>query len=304
MMRNFCTITTADHAYKVFALCDSLVRFYPNICLHVLVIDDSFPSLPSAKMKVYFLNDVQAEPVATSIIQKYRRQSDKLRWSLKPAFLKHLLSSSGIDKLIYLDNDLFFFNEFEFLFEYLDDYSFALTPHNYERNPDHSQNMLEANYRVGLYNAGFVGVNKNALDTLQWWAECCLYRCEKNPFRGTFDDQKYLDLIPVMREDALVIRHQGCNVAEWNRYVCVRENVDGEVLINGQYPIVFIHFNYTTIREILSGNDILLNAFFNLYMASLTKYFPTITKAWLYRKPTRLEAIKFYIWRFVTQRGY
>lgn len=303
-MNHFCTITTADHAFKVFALCDSLLRYEEDICLHVLVIDDSFPASPFPQTQIYFLKDVQHEPVAASIISKYKKHSDKLRWSMKPAFLKHLLLKNEIEKLIYLDNDLFFFNEFDFLFDYLIDHSFALTPHNYERSPDHSQNMLEANYRVGLYNAGFVGVNKNAIDTLQWWAECCLYKCEKNPFRGTFDDQKYLDLIPIMREDALVIRHQGCNVAEWNRYVCVRENVDDEVLINGKYPVVFIHFNYTTIREILHGNDLLLNGFFNRYMAALTQYFPEITKASLYRKPTKLDALKYGIWKMVTQRGF
>ncbi len=303
-MNHFCTITTTDHAYKAFALCESLLAYDENISLHVLVVDDSFPASPFPEAKIYFLKDVNAEQVAQNIISKYRTQRDKLRWSMKPAFMKHLLSKPEIDKLIYLDNDIFFCNEYQFLFDYLDEYSFALTPHNYERTPDHSQNMLEANYRVGLYNAGFVGANKTALDTLQWWAECCLYRCEKNPFRGTFDDQKYLDLIPVMREDALVIRHQGCNVAEWNRYVCVREKIDGEVLINGKFPVVFIHFNYTTIREILKGNDLLLNEYFNSYMSSLTKYFPEITKASLYKKPTKIEALKYYIWKVFTQKGW
>jgi lipopolysaccharide biosynthesis glycosyltransferase len=303
-MNHFCTITTADHAYKVFALFDSLLHYNREVCLHVLVTDSFFPESNSPQLKVYFLDEVRkGEPVADQIIKKYSHDRDKLRWSMKPAFLKYLLTKNETTKLIYLDNDIFFFNDYDFLFDYLNQHSFALTPHNYERSPDHSQNMLEANYRVGLYNAGFVGVNKNAINTLQWWAECCLYKCEKNPFRGTFDDQKYLDLVPVMCEDALIVRHQGCNVAEWNRYVCLRENIDGEILINGKYPIVFIHFNYTTIREILNGNDLLLNGFFNQYMAALTKYFPEITKAWLYRKPTKLDSIKFFLWQLVTPKN-
>jgi hypothetical protein len=299
-MNHLCTITTSDHLYKVYALRDSLVKYDNNILLHVLVVDNNEP--PQADyIKSYRLADLDKDETAKSIISKY--SNDKLRWSLKPSFLKFLLGKDEISKAIYLDNDLFFFNAFTFLFEHLSDHAFLFTPHYYDRSPEYHQNWLEANFRAGLFNAGFIGVNKSAVHTLQWWAECCLYCCKKSAFRGTFDDQKYLDLIPVMRDDVMILRHQGCNVAEWNRFLCLRELVNGQVMINGIWPVVFIHFNNTTIREITDGTEPLLVDFFNQYMITLKKYKPGIEPKNLYRKPATLDLMKYAVWKFLTVRG-
>jgi hypothetical protein len=302
-MNHFCTITTSDHLYKVFALRDSLLRYDNNTTLHVLVIDDLESETDVAGIRIYRVADLSGEDTVQKIASKYKRNKDRLRWSLKPSFLKFLLGKDDITKAIYLDNDLFFYNNYDFLFSYLDQHSFLLTPHYYDRSPEHDQNWLEANFRAGLFNAGFIGVNKNAIGTLQWWAECCLYRCKKSAFRGTFDDQKYLDLIPVMCEDAMILRHQGCNVAEWNRFLCLREVVKGTVLINGVWPIIFIHFNNTTIREIMDGNEPQLTGYFDLYIEALKKYRPGIQPTDLYRSKATLDLIKYSIWKFITVRG-
>ena len=302
-MNHFCTITTSDHLYKVFALRDSLLQYDNNTRLHILIVDEGVPVPDSENIQTYSIANLSNDAVVKSITSKYKRDKDKLRWSLKPSFLKFLLEHTDIDKVIYLDNDLFFCNNYAFLFEHLDNHAFLLTPHYYDRSPEHHQNWLEANFRAGLFNAGFIGVNNNAVNTLQWWAECCLYCCKKSAFRGTFDDQKYLDLIPVMREDALILRHQGCNVAEWNRFLCLREVVNGEVLINGIWPIVFIHFNNTTIREIIDGSEPLLDDFFKRYVDCLKKYKPGIQPGDLYRSKAMVDLIKYSIWKLLTVRG-
>lgn len=302
-MNHFCTITTYDHLYKVFALRDSLVQFNPDITLHVLMTDGNHAEVRSENIKMYSVADMNAEEIVRKIAAKYAHQKDRLRWSLKPCFLKFLLIQGGTDKVIYLDNDLFFFNDYAFLFDELNDHAFLLTPHYYDRSPKKDQNWLEANFRAGLFNAGFIAVNKNAVSTLQWWAECCLYRCKKSAFRGTFDDQKYLDLIPVMREDAAILRHQGCNVAEWNRFLCLRQVVNGQVLINGMWPIIFIHFNYTTIREIMNGTEPHLVSHFDRYFQTLKKYKPTLQQADLYKPVAKTDWIKYFIWRILTGSG-
>ena len=265
--------------------------------------DGDSASVKQDHIKMYSVADISSEEIVKRIAAKYRNQSDRLRWSLKPSFLKFLLGQSDTGKVIYLDNDLFFFNDYSFLFNDLTDHAFLLTPHYYDRSPTKDQNWLEANFRAGLFNAGFIAVNKNAGNTLQWWAECCLYRCKKSAFRGTFDDQKYLDLIPVMREDAAILRHQGCNVAEWNRFLCLRELVNGQVLINGKWPIVFIHFNYTTIREIMNGTEPLLAPFFEQYFQTLKKYKSELQKADLYRSVAKMDWVKYFVWRLLTTNG-
>ncbi len=302
-MNHFCTITTASHWFKVQALTESLKAVNSDFKLHVLCIDEAIKE-PQAVFNFYQTKDIKKLPVAESIESKYKSNKDKLRWCMKPVFMHHLLSQSEIDKLIYLDNDLFFYNEYSFLFDLLTKHSFLLTPHHYNNDPNANQNWLEANFRVGLFNAGFVGANKRALNSLNWWAECCNFRCEKNPMRGLFDDQKYLDLIPVMEKNALILHHKGCNVASWNIVKCPREMKSGRVYIDGEFPVVFIHFNNTCIRDIMDGKDPLLKDHLSQYVTTLKKFKPELTEKSLYKKMSRMDRIKYDIWKLATDWGF
>lgn len=302
-MNNFCTISTRSHLYKALALADSLQQGNDYV-LHVLVVDGR-EDVVHSRCKFWYLSDLSADTQAQKIITKYSSNADKLRWSLKPVFMKHLLSGSSdaLEKVIYVDNDIFFYNDYKFLFDLLEQNNFLLTPHYYRNDPRSHQNWFEANFRVGLYNAGFVGASKTAVDGLNWWAECCLYRCEKNIFRGLFDDQKYLDLLPVIDSKTHIVRHQGCNVAGWNTEVCKRVIVDNVVRINGEYPIVFIHYNDTTIREIVQGSDHVLSDSYSLYKQALTNYKVDLHEQDLLFNIPAIDSLKYMIWKILTHFG-
>ena len=107
-MYQFCTITTLSHLYKVYALAHSLKSQRPAFLLNVLVID-SDSTFEFENCNFFKLSEISAEFKVPEIIAKYSSNKDKLRWSLKPAMMKYLLSQPQINKLIYLDNDLFFF---------------------------------------------------------------------------------------------------------------------------------------------------------------------------------------------------
>jgi hypothetical protein len=302
-VNHFCTISTQDHLYKVSALAESLVNQGQEVLLHVLVVDSETPAANDNHCRYWKLSDLSSNATAQTIIRKYKANADKLRWSLKPVFLKYLLEQEKVPRLIYLDNDLFFYSDYQFLFDLLGKHSFLLTPHYYKHNPKKEQNWLEANFRVGLFNAGFVGVNATAIDTLQWWADCCIYRCEKNSFRGLFDDQKYLDLIPVMEETAYIVRHKGCNVAGWNTELCKREMINNKIKIDGKFPVVFIHFNPTTIRELMSGRDEHLANYYLKYVAALKKYKSDLKENTLSTPLPLSDKVKLSVWKLFTELG-
>lgn len=237
--------------------------------LHVLVVDGNAVYEKHNHITYYSLQSIQHE-VGLKLINKYRNQADKLRWALKSVFMMELLKQN--DKIIYVDNDIWFYSNPNFLFDLLNTHTILLTPHFYDANPNQNQNWLEANFKVGLYNAGFMAANKNAIKALQWWAECCLYNIKKSYWRGLFDDQKYLDLFPVLFNDVMVLKHKGCNLAGWNYlWYKLDRNTNNEVEIEQSYPLVFIHFAETSLIH-FSKDDNFLNREYNSYISNLKKY--------------------------------
>lgn len=266
-MPSFCTISTTSHLFKAYALAKSLDKY--NGKLYILLVDDinnSNQSTPS-NVELISIANIQNEKVK-QITKKYGRNKDKLRWALKSVLLLHLLNK--YDKVVYVDNDIYFFNDFGFLFNELEAYQLLLTPHLYPSSPLKDQTWFEANYRVGLYNAGFVGANKQAKEALNWWTDCCLYEIKKSYYRGLFDDQKYLDLMPVLFDGVKVIKNRGCNIAGWNDYLKVKKE-----------EVTFIHFSPFTMNKFKFES--------NYYHTFFLHYLNQLKSENKYYKPTTIK---------------
>lgn len=262
MKYHFCTIASPDYLPFVQTLCNSLRTQNSDTVLHVLLTAKDKPDAADGILHYYVPEDLSGE-TALEIVHKYHLNNDHLRWALKPAFLSHLLAEH--DKVIYLDNDIYFYKSFDFLFEQLDQCSLLLTPHYFPFYPYPNEELFKSNYQIGLFNAGFIGASKKANSILKWWSDACLYNIENNFSEGYFVDQRYLDLSIIIDEGVRILRHPGCNVGSWNMHQSRRSNVNGEILIGGKYPIVFIHFNNETIKHILNGNDRLLMSYYKKY---------------------------------------
>jgi hypothetical protein len=225
------------------------------------------------------------------ILSKYRNNNDKLRWAIKPLLLKYLLDLK-FENVIYVDNDIYFFSSPLFLFEKLKSNNILLTPHFYLSDPLRNQNWLEASYRVGLYNAGFIGVNKKAIPMLEWWNNCCIYNIKKSYWRGLYDDQKYLDLVPILFENVEVLKDTGCNLAGWNYENRMLKLGEGNLS-----SITFVHFAELTMKEFSKSE----NPFYPLYkeylmiIRSLNSSFKLEDKK--YSKRNILAYFYFLIWK-------
>lgn len=288
-MSDFCSISSVSHLYKTYALADSIAPFGGK--LHILLVDGNINNIdnPPKNVNFFSLNDLKGE-TAKKIISKYSVYKDKLRWALKPVFLIYLLQNNP--KVIYVDNDIFFFNDFSFLFDKLDTKAILLTPHFYETNTEKNQNWLEANFRVGLYNAGFMGVNLDAIPALDWWANCCLYNVKKSYWRGLFDDQKYLDLVPVLFDNVEIIKHRGCNFAGWNY---INHPFSSSKNTN---DLIFIHFAELTLIEFSKlANP--WHSTYTEYIDSLKKHHSDfIFKRKLFRQNTIKNYLYYLKWKF------
>ncbi|PKQ46712.1 hypothetical protein [Confluentibacter flavum] len=267
----FCTIITADYLPFARTLWESLMTIDKNIELYVLVCDSKTRTKES---NLIFLNidDLAKDSRCQRLLEKYGI-TDEFRWSMKPILMSFLLNQC-CEKIIYVDSDIHFYNDFTFLFSELDAFKIIITPHWRSYDPKKDSNNFEKNFNEGLYNAGFIGANKNSLDLLDTLFEMCFYKCEKNRNLSLYDDQKYFDLLPLLDEHVKIIRHKGCNVAEWNMVECPRSLINGEVIISGKYPIIFIHFVTYTIKRALNGEDSLLEPYVKSYRDLIMKYHP------------------------------
>lgn len=264
-MQSFCTIITPDFFPFAKSLFYSLKKFDNNVTLHVLVVNDKkeieineniFPG-----MKLHSVHEIISEPVVATIVKKYGFKADSVRWSMKPVFLLCLLKQ--YQQVIYLDCDIFFFENHNFLFKELENHSILLSPHWTAVDPFEDEVNFLMSFQIGMYNAGFIGASRKGISTLQWWAAACCYAIRKDDHNGLFDDQRYLDMVPIMDDQAKILRHRGCNLGSWNMNTCKRTPHGDRLLINDKYPIVFIHFNHETIRHILNGNDKFLCPYYN-----------------------------------------
>lgn len=262
-MNSFCTIITSSHLPFAKALYRSLQMQDTTVQLQVLVTDSTITT--AVPFTIHTLDTVLISPVAKKLYDQYAvKDPDAFRWALKPVFMNYLLEH-GFDKVIFCDADLFFTSNYEFLWKELDANNFLLSPHFTDALPEKDEEIFLMSFRIGQFNAGFVGANKNAKPILNWWAAVCAYKIEKQEQIGLFDDQRYLDAVPVLFDSAKIITHRGCNLGSWNINNNKRSLINGQVLINEQFPVVFIHFNYETIQQILNGNDALLKPYWEDY---------------------------------------
>ena len=270
-MNHFATIITTDHVDKALVLLDSLKTF-GDATLHALIVDykpRTATQLGTIEdFKAYdlqeLLENVGEGVIARIIANKYANQIDELRWALKSPFISVLRKTNPT--ICYVDCDLCFYNDYQFLIDKLSTTSILLTPHWREINPITIDFLY--NFKHGIYNAGFIGFGNNCEKMLEWWAEMCAIECTKSDRAFTYTDQRYLDLVPIYFENVEVLRHYGCNIAAWNSAYLQRERKNEQTEIRGM-PIVFIHFSPITILNIENGRDNNLYDYYNHYRMAL-----------------------------------
>lgn len=261
MEKVFCTIITRSHLPWALALLRSLRQFDEHLPFVILITDVDMirpeELMDQEDLEVLFLKDVSRTDLGSRIATAYAAQSDELRWSMKPVLMALLLER--YTKVIYGDCDLHFFTDPAWLWKELDTAHVLLSPHWRSSVATIDRPNFDLLYVGGLYNGGFVAASKAGVPALVAWGENCAQVCIKDFTKGQYVDQTHLNLLPVYFDHITVLKHRGCNVANWNMAECRRSaSADGTVMINNAFPIVFIHFTRSMIDGIVSGTDGLL----------------------------------------------
>lgn len=238
-MKAFCTITTLSYCPFAFQLCKSIKLQHREANFFHLIIDATLEECLAISDKQNY-KAIPLSFIEDNDIEKMKIYFDafELCNALKPMFFKALFQTFKIDKLIYLDSDIYVLNKFDTAFEFLDNKDVVLTPHTFlpvAKNLQVYSDFLSVQF--GVYNGGFYGL-KNSIVTikiLDWLTQNLKEHGFVDWNKGQFVDQKFLTLIPhYFPNNVTVLRDKGYNIAYWN----VNERLD--VQLN---EIVFFHFS-------------------------------------------------------------
>jgi len=174
---------------------------------------------------------------------KSNRSTVEYYFTCTPSLPLFLLNRHpDIDRITYLDADLFCFSNPSSFFSEIRNHSISIVPHRFHPR----LNRLEIR---GLYNVGFLSFRRdeNASSCLREWRQKCIEWYYDHEEEGRYADQKYLDSWPTRFEGVVALENKGVNLGPWNVSNYEISYDGNRVLVAGQ-ALLFFHFH--GLREI------------------------------------------------------
>lgn len=243
MTRHFCCYLDQNYLSRALAMHASLRRHCGDFRIHVLALSDEceeiLTTLDIDEISVTGLPVLEDHYPDLAEARRDRSPVEYI-FTLSPVWPRYLLETRGaIDRITYLDSDLWFFSDPDQVFNEIGSKSIAIVSHRFTP-------ALRAREKYGKYNVGWLTFRRdeNGMACLQWWMDRCLEWCFDRVDGGRFADQGYLNDWPERFDGVCVIEHPGANLAPWNVVADKLDNMHGAagpLAVEGR-PLVFFHF--------------------------------------------------------------
>ncbi len=236
---------SANYLAYAHTLMRSIREHHPDALRYVFLVDAD-PGLDRLDPGLFDMRLATELPVPNFDHMALRYSILEFNTALKPFALKWLAARHQSQPIIYLDPDTLVLAPLVDVLEATSSGALAvLTPHLTAPLTDDKHPNEQAIMRAGAYNLGFIaiGAHPNRGDLLRWWAEKLEFGALVDVASGLFTDQKWIDLVPGLFPDVIILRHPGYNLAYWNlRQRGVTLGKDGSLFANGQ-RVSFVHFS-------------------------------------------------------------
>lgn len=211
-------VTLFDSKFLPMGMClhSSLMEHAQPFHLWVLCMDalveEQLRQLALPYVSLISLVDVETNAL---LDVKKGRSKGEYCWTLTPFTPQFVFErDAAVDRVTYLDADLFFFNSPQVLLDEFDasNKHVLITEHAY--SPEYDQTATS-----GRFCVQFMTFRRTAegLRVMQWWQERCIEWCFNRMEDGKFGDQKYLDDWPVRFADEVhVLAQVEKALAPWN----------------------------------------------------------------------------------------
>lgn len=250
--RVYCTYFDSGYLSRGLALISSLREHGDISDVYVLALDDESEMFLTehAPANVFVLNISALEKAVPELAPlKVKRSRMEYYFTCTPLLIRYVMNILATPNAvaIYLDADLFFFDNPGLVIDAMGDHSVGIIEHRY---PDTVAAKLA---KYGRFNVGWVGFrdDERGRKVLDWYSEQTLDWCSDIPSEGRYADQGYLDWFPEF-DGVAVLESPGFNLAPWNtkRHLLTtrrqttspEEASETEVKVDNN-PLVFFHFH-------------------------------------------------------------
>jgi len=238
----FCTYFDKNYLLKGLCLLSSFFKYHPQCKFWVLCFDDyTLKIIKKLKIKGVVpiaLADFEKDDPQLLVAKKSRSQVEYC-WTATPCLPLYIFRRNmEIQKVVYLDADLFFYSKIDSAFEELGEKSIFTVEHRFSSGQK---------YRIltsGRFNVGFqiYRNNQESVACLGRWRKQCLAWCFKQLKEGKYGDQIYLDDWPKLYPNLVISQNLGIDAAPWNIHQYRLSKRDGKIYINSNELICY-HFH-------------------------------------------------------------
>lgn len=232
-MRNFTTVCDINYLPQGLALYRSLMKHNSSFILYWGCMDEK------ALETVMSLNMPNVIAYSTQNFGSNGMSHKEYAWSLASRFTWWILERYDMDNITYLDADLYFYQDFELIFNEIGEKSIGLIEH---RIPTYKT--------VGKYNVSFNYFKNDEAgrECLHSWQRLCADKGNEHfEEYGSAGDQKYLELFFKWHPTKIHIINCG-HIAWWNsKYV----TFDGDSIIwNGERQLlIYTHYSHFKLTD-------------------------------------------------------
>lgn len=245
------TSCALNYYAKACALADSIARNSPNTSVTLCLCDEPDESCdPQAHG---FTRMWQPQDLGYDRSWIFEHNIMELCTGVKGRALERLMrEESDADLFIYLDPDVYVYNDLAEIDIYMGEASIGLVPHILSvETTDIGVQMTEMSVTEhGIYNLGHLIVrpDKNGQALARWWAQRLDKYCFDDKIIGLFTDQRWMDLVPSVFEGVKILRVPNLDVASWNiagRSVGQGEAGNEQSFSVDGWPLITYHFSGT-----------------------------------------------------------
>ena len=240
MINNYCTLFDSNYIAYGINLIESLKQHDQNAKVYVVTMDiyvnNELQKLNFANVILIKIDDVEKEYSQLKDL-KQKRSKTEYFFTLTPIICKYIMSLfDDIDRLTYLDSDLYFFSSPSPLFDEIRDSSIAIIEHKFSF-------IAKQNVKYGKFNVGWISFVRDSqgIDCINNWFDNCIEWCFQKVEPNRYADQKYLDNWPLNYSNLKIIKHKGANLAPWNIANFKIKKINNEIFVD-EDKLIFFHF--------------------------------------------------------------